>query len=282
MRIAVKSSPRGFSLIEVLIAIALILGIFSGAAFLLHGQIRNVRKMKVKLELLSLQLSLQRSLSSRASCQQSLGGIRIDESLLGTPGYGLPMNQIVEAGPPVVPILVSHQPLTGLSADVRIGAIRAVNIVKTAPDSFTADFVAPASAEGSQIHSFSFSHIKIQTDPSSPANAKLPVGCDYGPASGGGFAGPCRTVEAMGVVNLEVTAFCAPDEALIGGGGICVRPDGSDWDEPAVPPNGEGGYIHYNRMIQAGPVSGWLLDCFNPSPAGDFVRSRAVAYCCRR
>lgn len=267
-------SKAGFALVEVLIAAAMMIALFFGSTYLLQSQTGSVRRMKVRLELLSLQLDIQAALSSRESCQQNFTFV-IDEGRLADPTYGFDLNQLVEAGPPPTVLLTSHQPLTRLSSTAQVGQIRARNITKLGPDSFTMNVTAPVTgSNGAFFHNMSFMRVFLATDPGSPANAKVPVGCSYGSVNQ--VVGQCQIREAYGMMVMDATVLCAADEVLVSGGGRCVTSAHVDWEDPATPAVGDGGYIHHSRPVPPG----WNFDCFNPNL--DNVHAQAVAYCCKR
>lgn len=278
MPAAVRKSS-GFSVVELLISISLALVIFFAAGNLFQSQMTTVQKLKMKLELTSLYLDVQRSLSVAANCLGSLAPpFAINDSLVNDPNYAVTISSLREMGPTPVTLLQAGQRIPNLSHESIAGPIRAGNIVRMGLDSYLLDIIAPVmDSESKYVYTISLSRIRVTTDPASPLNAKRPVSCRYGTSIS---VDNCRLVEEIGPVNLDHTVLCAADEVVLTGGGNCIPRTGSEWDEPSSPV--DAGYILKSRPVTAGPLSGWQFDCFLPSMVGDFSRSLTTAYCCKR
>lgn len=278
MQAAVRKSV-GFSIVELLISIALALVIFFAAGNLFQSQMNTVRKLKMKLEITSLYLDVQRSFSVAANCIGTLAPpFTINETQLNDPTYSVAIPSIREMGPSPVLLMQSGQAIPNLTLESIAGPIRAANISRMGPDYYLLDIIAPImDYERKHVYTISLSRIRVMTDPTSPNTAKRPVSCRYGT---GLSIDSCRLVEELGPANLPHTVLCAPDEVVLTGGGSCVTRTGAEWDEPAAPV--DPGYIHKSRPVMAGPLSGWEFDCFLPTLVGDFPRSLTTAYCCKR
>lgn len=271
----------GFSLVEVLISLALAVGMFLIVSHFLNSQVAIIRRLKSKLELTSLYLDVQRSIGIPANCLRTFAApFSINESQLSNPDYVVNLPAIYENDVSATPILAQGQLVPSLTYEVFVSSIRAQNIVRTGPDSFLVDLHAPLQDnQGQNVYVLRLTRIQLRTDAASPATAKVPLSCLYGGASP---LGECRIVTETPNHNLPHVVNCAADETAVVGGGSCVLPSGSDWDEPWTPPPGSTGFIISSNPVQTGPLSGWRFDCFAEFPAGDQTRSSTSVYCCKR
>lgn len=287
MRTVARINASGFSLIETLIAMGVGLMLFSSASYLLHSQVSTVRSLKIKLELLSLHIDIQRAFSSGSVCLRNFSSVTINESRIGQPDYFISLPELVDDGTPPIRMLTAGQLLSELTIGVIPENIRVTNIEKLADNSFMADITAPLlDANDKNVYTINLSRIRLMTSGASPASAKVPVSCRYGSGGGSGIGtgvdfGSCRLAMATGTSNLPFNTMCAANEVAVAGGGRCLNGAGMDWDEPAIPPAQQVGYLYQTHQVNSGGLSGWMYDCYNPHVMGDFSVNQNVVYCCR-
>ncbi len=271
MRTVARNS-RGYGLVDLLLSLALAVALFLGVSYVLQSQVAIVRKLKVKLEVTSLYLDLQRSLGVPENCLRNLRPpFSIDEYRISSPGYGVNLESLSEEGSPPLTLLAAGKKIETLSHEATVLGIRALNITKTGPSSFLLDIQAPVRGpDGKILSHLAFTRIQAKTDPDSPVAARRVVSCRYGGAAQIGLK-DCRIASDLGSLHFPHFVLCGPDEAVVAGGGVCLGKKKEDV-----------GFVSYSGPKLTSTLSGWEFDCRNSFVTDDQVQSQVVAYCCKR
>lgn len=268
----------GFSLVETMVVLAVALIGLLAVTNLMSHMGRETIRLGSKTEAVAVVSDVKRALSDSTTCLTNFGMLRIDDGLvMSDPAYKLTVSQLTE-GASVLALV--GQPVAGMTKQLRVDAIEAVNWTKPASDAYIFDLNIPVTyVPGGPFAPLKILRVSMQTNPASPPNAKVPVSCQASEIA----AMACRIVSNQApAYNQPAFATCSPGEVLMSGGGECLDANGSSNIGSA--PLSQRGYIHKSGPAVVGGVTGWGVDCYGAENGVTGVNeslAKADAYCCR-
>lgn len=267
---------KGFSLLGLLIAISVGFFVVLAVTALLQFQMKETESLRGKLELNQTQMELQRAFLNPAICLRNFRTLIFNETQFSS-AYSVPMAELFVRTTPDEKILENGQSLRG-QARSRVESIAASNFRKISVNKYKLDInvLVQSTFAGTLEGKIRLIRVHVETDPASPANAKVITSCASNSAPP--MNRVCRTITVIAPGIGVARAECAASEELTGGGGECLTSSGTPMNTTVNPMDYS--FLHVNMPRETAGRWGWEADCFS-RVGGSNSQAKSFAICCR-
>ncbi len=171
-----RLNENGFSMIQVLIAIAVSCMLAAGIASMMSNQNKEAKALGEKVAIIDLSSLLMTTWTDPALCTGQLVGVTIDTTLLGssTPPE-LPLTTI--AGPVGTAIINVGDVVSPIAPGFKVSTMKVTRFTGSGDDFFATLQIDFQVSKTVRAHKPAMIRLKLRTDPLTPATAKAIVAC---------------------------------------------------------------------------------------------------------